>query len=152
MLFEEYQAKFDGLDVLVNNAGVAGPAALVQDIEIDEWNSTINVDLNGQFTVTRQAVPLIKAAGGGSIINMSSNAGLSGCPMRSPYVAAKEQSVDADRIRQTYQRQSSMRQFTDAEDVAAMAFFLSSNAGAKISGQAIGIDGHTEGLASWLDD
>ena len=120
MLFEEYQAKFDGLDVLVNNAGVAGPTALVQDIEIDEWNSTINVDLNGQFTVTRQAVPLIKA-GGGSIINMSSNAGLSGCPMRSPYVAA-------------------------------MALFLSSNAGAKISGQAIGIDGHTEGLASWLDD
>lgn len=125
MLFEEYQAKFDGLDVLVNNAGVAGPTAFVQDIEIDEWNSTINVDLNGQFTVTRQAVPLIKAAGGGSIINMSSNAGLSGCPMR---------------------------QFTDAENVASMALFLSSNAGAKISGQAIGIDGHTEGLASWLDD
>ncbi|HIL83749.1 MAG TPA: 3-oxoacyl-[acyl-carrier-protein] reductase, partial [Pseudomonadales bacterium] len=36
--------------------------------------------------------------------------------------------------------------------VAAMALFLRSNAGAKISGQAIGIDGHTEGLASWLDD
>jgi len=116
LLFEEYQAKFDGLDVLVNNAGVAGPTALVQDIEIDEWNSTINVDLNGQFYVTRQAVPLIKAAGGGSIINMSSNAGLSGCPMRSPYVAA-------------------------------MALFLRSNAGAKISGQAIGIDGHTEGFS-----
>ena len=66
--------------------------------------------------------------------------------------AAKEQSVDANRIRQTYQRPSSMRQFTDAEDVAAMGFFLSSNAGAKISGQAIGIDGHTEGLASGLDD
>ncbi|HIE89164.1 MAG TPA: SDR family oxidoreductase, partial [Gammaproteobacteria bacterium] len=55
--------------------------------------------------------------------------------------AAKEQSVDADRIRQTYRRQSSMRQYTDAEDVAAMALFLRSNAGAKISGQAIGIDG-----------
>ena len=66
--------------------------------------------------------------------------------------AAKEQGVVANRIRQTYQRQSSIRQFTDAEDVAAMALFLSSNAGAKIPGQAIGIDGDTEGLASWLDD
>jgi NAD(P)-dependent dehydrogenase (short-subunit alcohol dehydrogenase family) len=44
-----------------------------------------------------------------------------------------------------------MRTFVDAEDVAEMAHFLASKAGAKISGQAIAVDGHTEGLSNWLD-
>jgi hypothetical protein len=43
-----------------------------------------------------------------------------------------------------------MRLFVDAQDIANMALFLSSGMGATISGQAIGIDGHTEGLSNWL--
>jgi enoyl-[acyl-carrier-protein] reductase (NADH) len=57
-----------------------------------------------------------------------------------------------DEIRNIYARQSSMRLFVSAEDVASMALFLTSDAGATISGQAIGIDGHTESLSNWLDD
>jgi NAD(P)-dependent dehydrogenase (short-subunit alcohol dehydrogenase family) len=50
-----------------------------------------------------------------------------------------------------YARQASMRTFVDAEDVAAMVGFLASDAGARVSGQAIAVDGHTEGLSNWLD-
>ncbi len=54
-------------------------------------------------------------------------------------------------IRDLYRRQSSLRCFIGAEDVANLALFLTSDAGAKISGQALGLDGHTESLANWLD-
>lgn len=192
-LFNDFSGLYSKLDILVNNAGIAGPTAAVEEIDIDAWNATINVDLNGQFYVTRQAVPLIRKAGGGSIINIASNAALFGFPLRSPYTAAKwamvgltktwamelgpekirvnalcpgsvngpriegvierdaaERDMSSDDIRNIYQRQSSLRLFVDAQDVANMALFLSSTAGATISGQAIGIDGHTEGLSNWL--
>ena len=78
-----------GLDVLVNNAGISGPTAKVEDIGIADWDRTIAVDLNSMFYCTRRAVPLIKAAGGGSIINLSSVAGRLGYPLRTPYASAK---------------------------------------------------------------
>jgi NAD(P)-dependent dehydrogenase (short-subunit alcohol dehydrogenase family) len=78
-----------GLDVLINNAGISGPTAKVEDISIADWDRTIAVDLNSMFYCTRLAVPLLKAAGGGSIINLSSIAGRLGFPLRTPYSAAK---------------------------------------------------------------
>ena len=88
-LFREAKQRLGGLEVLVNNAGIAGPTAKVEDIRTEDWDRCIAVDLNGMFYCTRQAMPLIKAAGGGSIINLSSIAGRFGFAMRTPYSAAK---------------------------------------------------------------
>lgn len=77
------------LDVLVNNAGISGPSAGVEDVATDDWDACIAVNLSGAFYMTNRAVPLLKQASAGSIINMSSSAGLFGTPMRSPYAASK---------------------------------------------------------------
>ncbi|HSE79870.1 MAG TPA: SDR family oxidoreductase [Alphaproteobacteria bacterium] len=88
-LFEEVRGDLGGLDVLVNNAGIAGPTAAVEDVAPGDWERTIAVNLNGMFYCTRAAVPLLKAAGGGSIVNLSSVAGRLGFPLRTPYAASK---------------------------------------------------------------
>ena len=188
-LFDEIESRYGRLDVLINNAGIAGPTARVGDILPEEWDKTIAVDLNGVFYCTRRAAALLRDSKG-SIINISSSAGLFGYPLRSPYVAAKwgvigltktwamemgpdgvrvnaicpgsvsgpridgviereaaNMGVSPEDIRDTYLRQTSLRTFVDAEDIAAMALFLCSDAGSKISGQALSVDGHTESLS-----
>lgn len=64
---------------------------------------------------------------------------------------AKERGVPAETIRDMYARQSSMRSFVSPDEIADTVLFLASKHAAKISGQALAIDGHTETLASWLD-
>ncbi len=88
-LFRDVISNMGGLDVLVNNAGISGPTASVDEISIKEWDKTLAVNISGHFYCTRKAVPLIKASGGGSIINISSTAGLMGYPLRSPYATSK---------------------------------------------------------------
>ena len=82
-------AHLGGLDVLVNNAGIAGPTKRVEDVTPEELDATLQVDLASMFHCARRAVPLLRAAGGGSIVNLSSAAGKFGFPLRSPYSAAK---------------------------------------------------------------
>jgi NAD(P)-dependent dehydrogenase (short-subunit alcohol dehydrogenase family) len=189
-LFEDALAGLGGLDVLVNNAGVAGPAGPAEDCGIEAWRHTLAVNLDGAFHCLRHAIPVMKAASAGSIVNISSTAGLFGYPLRAPYVASKWALVGLTKtlaielgphgiranavcpgsiagprmdrviaaeaaargaseasVRDAYLRQTSLRCFIDAADIARMVLFLCSDAGAKISGQAMTVDGHTESLS-----
>jgi NAD(P)-dependent dehydrogenase (short-subunit alcohol dehydrogenase family) len=192
-VFEDLQSKYGQLDVLVNNAGIAGPTAHVEDVHPDEWDQTIAVGLNAQFYCARKAIPLLKASRG-SIISIASSVVFTGCPGRAPYTAAKwaviglvktlamelgpdgvrvnaicpgsvagerldavierdakKRGLTVNAIRDVYLRQSSLRTFIEPEDVANLALFLASDLANKISGQALGLDGHTETLANWMD-
>lgn len=78
-----------GLDILVNNAGIAGQTGRVEDLDADEWRRCLDVTLTGQFLFARRAVPMLRAAGGGAIVNISSVAGRIGYAYRTPYSSAK---------------------------------------------------------------
>jgi NAD(P)-dependent dehydrogenase (short-subunit alcohol dehydrogenase family) len=183
-MFDRAAAFLGGLDVLVNNAGIAGPTAKVEDITVADWDRTVAVDLNSMFYCIRRAVPLLKAAGGGSIINLSSGAGRLGFPLRAPYAAAKwgvigltktlsaelgasnirvnailPGVVQGERVNRVVAARAaarnmsfeqamdqllapvSLRRMVHAEDIANMALFLATPAGANISGQALSVCG-----------
>ena len=82
-------AALDGLDVLVNNAGISGPTASVEQMDPDAWDAVLRINLTGTFDVTRHAIPHLKRSGDGTILVMSSLAGRFGYPNRSPYSASK---------------------------------------------------------------
>jgi NAD(P)-dependent dehydrogenase (short-subunit alcohol dehydrogenase family) len=85
----EAAAALGGLDVLVNNAGIAGPTQPVDQMPPAEWDKVVAVNLTAMFDVSRLAIPHLKKSKAGCIINLSSIAGRGGFPNRSPYAATK---------------------------------------------------------------
>lgn len=89
-VFDDVQAALGGLDVLVNNAGIAGPTAAIEDITPAGWERTISVNLNGQYHFARRAVPLLKRSQASPcVIAIGSVAGRLGYAYRTPYASSK---------------------------------------------------------------
>ena len=88
-LFDQVFARFGGVDVLINNAGIAGPTADPEDVDPADWDRTLAVNLRGPFLCARRVIGPMKAAGGGAIINISSTSARTGQLRRLPYVVAK---------------------------------------------------------------
>ncbi|MCR9225785.1 MAG: SDR family oxidoreductase, partial [Hyphomonas sp.] len=81
--------KHGRIDALINNAGISGMTAPVEEFDIEDWRRTIDINVNGSFYFVREVVPAVKAAGKGAIINIASTAALFGYPHLSAYAAAK---------------------------------------------------------------
>jgi NAD(P)-dependent dehydrogenase (short-subunit alcohol dehydrogenase family) len=186
-LFEDLARELGGLDVLVNNAGIAGPTAPVDAYDREQWDAVIAVNLSGTFDVTRRAIPFLKESRAGSIIVMSSLAGRFGYPNRVAYATTKwglvgftktlalelgpfgitansihPGGVEGERVRQVLRHRAeisgrsleeeteraldnqSIRQFTQAADIAALAVFLAGPHGRTISGQMLPMDGDSK--------
>ncbi|MFB7740296.1 SDR family oxidoreductase [Streptomyces sp. NPDC056112] len=173
-----------GIDVLVNNAGISGPTAPVEEMDPDQWEKVLALNLTGTFNVTRLSIPFLKKSDSGVVLMMSSVGGRYGYPNRSPYATTKRGligltetlaielgdggirvnaiapgAVAGDRIQRVLQGRAdaggssladvtadalsiqSLKRFTDAGDIAALALFLASDSAKSITGQTIPIDG-----------
>ncbi|MBR1256355.1 SDR family oxidoreductase [Bradyrhizobium sp. AUGA SZCCT0240] len=183
-------AKLGGLDVLINNAGIAGPVAPVQNILPEELDAVLNVNLASQFHCARHAVPALRQSGRGCMINISSVAGKYGFSLRTPYSATKwgiigltrslaielgpdnirvnailpgtveghrarfvlaAKAADAGMSPEDYTARAlsriSLRCMVSPQDIANMALYLASPFGARITGQAISVDGGMESMS-----
>jgi len=88
-MFTALDADLGGLDICINNVGVAGPTGTVDELDPTEFDRCIGVNIGGTFRVTAEAVRRMRRSSQGSIVNISSTAGHFGYPLRSAYTASK---------------------------------------------------------------
>jgi NAD(P)-dependent dehydrogenase (short-subunit alcohol dehydrogenase family) len=88
-VFTDVRQAFGHIDVLVNNAGISGTEKPTHEIEEGEWDRVMAINTKGTFLCTKHAIPYMREAGGGSIINLSSVYGIVGAPDAPPYHASK---------------------------------------------------------------
>ena len=87
--FNQVSKKTKKIDALINNVGVAGPTGNIEKLSSDDWEQTLKINVISHFYFIKLAIPMLKKNKGGSIINISSGAGIMGFPLRSPYAASK---------------------------------------------------------------
>jgi len=87
--FNNIKKKTKRIDALINNVGIAGPTGTIEKLNSDDWERTLKINVVSHFYFTKLAIPMLKKNKGGSIINISSGAGIMGFPLRSPYAASK---------------------------------------------------------------
>ncbi|RBP08158.1 NAD(P)-dependent dehydrogenase (short-subunit alcohol dehydrogenase family) [Roseiarcus fermentans] len=183
-------ARFGGLDVLVNNVGVAGPTGVIDSLSDGDVERTIDINLKSHFYFLNRCVPLLRGSTRNpGVVAMSSVAGRLGYGNRTPYAATKwaivglvkslavelgpdgvranailpgvvegprmdrviaaraaAEGAGFDAVRDSYLGKISLRRMVQAEDVANLALFLSSDLARNITGQAISVDGNVEYL------
>ena len=88
-MFERLDGSLGGLDILVNNVGIAGQTGPVETLDPDSFDRCLQVNVGGTFRVTRHAVARLRASASGCVVNISSSAGHLAYPLRSPYSASK---------------------------------------------------------------
>jgi len=87
--FDEAIGAFGTVDILVNNAGIAGPTTDLVDLSLRDWNEVLAINLTGVFLCCKAAIPIMRGAGGGKIVNIGSASGKRPLAGRTPYAASK---------------------------------------------------------------
>ena len=87
--FSQVNRKTKKVDAMINNVGVAGPTGTIEKLSSEDWEKTLKINVISHFYFTKLVIPMLKKNKGGSIINISSGAGIMGFPLRSPYAASK---------------------------------------------------------------
>jgi 3alpha(or 20beta)-hydroxysteroid dehydrogenase len=169
-LMEFTEREFGPISIMVNNAGIGGAGTPVETSTLDGWRKTLSINLDGVFLGTRAAIPSMKKAGGGSIINISSFAGLVATPFSSDYTTSKfavrgftkatamevaEDNIRVNSVHPGYIRtpilgplgeevvigKSAIRRMAQPEEVTKMVLFIASDDASYSTGAEFVVDG-----------
>lgn len=88
-LYARIEREQGKLDVLINNAGILGPRQTIEEVELSSWREVMRINLDGVFLSSKMAIPLLRAAGSGVILQVSSSVGRTGRGTWGPYAVSK---------------------------------------------------------------